>query len=225
MMDGIINLTDLQKEQFQKYMELVLKYNEVMNLTAITDPQEFYEKHFYDSLLPCEEIDFNNKEIIDIGSGAGFPGIPLAIAFPTSKFTLLDPLAKRCNFLEIVIKELNLKNVKVVNKRAEDITNLERENYDIAVSRAVASLNILLELSIPYVKVNGEFIAYKGLKYQEEIDNAKEAFNQLNIHVKKIQKAKLHFSKEERFNIIILKDEVTNKRFPRNFSQIKKKPL
>jgi 16S rRNA (guanine527-N7)-methyltransferase len=211
--------------KLEDYKNLVLSENEKMNLTAITDEKEFIEKHFYDSLLPTECVNFNNKSVLDIGSGAGFPGIPLAILYGNTKFTLLEPMQKRCNFLSDVINKLHLENVKVICKRAEDITENEREKYDIVVSRAVSSLPILLEICTPYLKNGGSFISYKGLKYQDEIDMSKSALKSLNCHVAFVQMRKLPITKEERFNIIIKKDKNTPRKFPRNFSQIKKKPL
>jgi 16S rRNA (guanine527-N7)-methyltransferase len=219
------NFSEEMKSKLQKFMDLVLKENEVMNLTAITDHDEFIDKHFYDSLLPTEVVDFNNKNIIDIGSGAGFPGIPLAITFPNSKITLLDPMNKRCIFLKKVVTELDLKNVTVICKRAEDIDSLSRECYDIVTARAVTNLRVLLELTLPYLKNNGLLVAYKGIKYQDEINEANNALKTLNSKVKLIQNRKLPISKEDRFNIIIVKEKNIDKKFPRDFSQIKKNPL
>ena len=223
-----LNLSSFNEEmqsKLQKFMDLVLKENEVMNLTAITDYNEFIDKHFYDSLLPTEVIDFNNKKIIDVGSGAGFPGIPLAIVFPNSKVTLLEPMNKRCIFLQEVVDELELKNVVIICKRAEDIDFLLRESFDVVTARAVTNLRILVELTLPYLKNKGVLVAYKGIKYKEEINEANNALKVLNSRIEFIQNRKLPISNEDRFNIIIIKEKNIDKKFPREFSQIKKNPL
>jgi len=222
---NLSGFSEEMKSKLQKFMDLVLKENEVMNLTAITDYKEFIDKHFYDSLLPTEVIDFNNKKIIDIGSGAGFPGIPLAIVFPNSKVTLLDPMNKRCVFLKKVVDELGLKNVVIICKRAEDIDSLLRESFDIVTARAVTNLRILVELTLPYLKNNGVLVAYKGIKYKEEINEANNSLKVLNSKIAFIQNRKLPISNEDRFNIIIIKEKNIDKKFPRDFSQIKKNPL
>ncbi len=213
------------KDKFETFKKIVIEENKKFNLTAITSDEAFNEKHFYDSLLPSEYVNFHNKKVLDIGSGAGFPGIPLSFIFPDSSFTLLETTNKKCNFLRNVIKDMDLKNVSVLEKRAEDIKDDERESYDIVVSRAVSDLPILLELAIPYLKIGGILIAYKGNKCNDEINRSKNAFKVLNSKVIAIQERKLPVSKENRFNIIIKKEEKTDKKFPRNFSQIKKRPL
>ncbi len=214
-----------KKEKFDLYKEIVLEENKKFNLTAITEDSAFNEKHFYDSLLPTEVVDFNYKKVLDIGSGAGFPGMPLAITYDNSDFTLLETTGKKCVFLRNTTEKLGLKNVNVLEKRAEDINQEERESFDIVVSRAVSDLQILLEISIPYLKVGGILIAYKGEKYKEEISRCTNAFNMLNCEVLDVQERKLPISNEKRFNIIIKKNKETDKKFPRNFSQIKKRPL
>lgn len=219
------NLNEEKLNKLQSFMNLVLEKNKVMNLTAIVDENEFYEKHFFDSLLPILKVNFDNKTILDVGSGAGFPGIPLAICFPKSKFVLIEPILKRCKFLEEVIASLKLDNVEILNKRAEECVDYMRECADIVVSRAVSSFNILLELCIPFLKINGYGVFYKGLKYQDEINEACNALKELNSKIDLIQNEKLPLSNEDRFNIIVMKLKETNKKFPRNFSQIKKRPL
>lgn len=213
------------KGKFGTYKKIVLEANKTMNLTAIKDDASFDEKHFYDSLLPIECVNFENKKVLDIGSGAGFPGIPLSFMFENSSFTLLETTNKKCEFLRKVISEMNLKNCSILEKRAEDILDSERESFDIVVSRAVSDLPILLELALPYLKVGGILVAYKGGKYLDEIGRSKNALKTLSSKVIDVQKRKLPISNEDRFNIIIMKEKNTDKKFPRNFSQIKKRPL
>lgn len=211
-----------KNEVIEKYITLVLKENEKINLTAITDIDEFRVKHIEDSLKPTLVFDFNNKIIMDLGSGAGFPGIPLAINFPSSKFVLVEPITKRANFLNKVKEELDLKNVEVLNSRIEDLD--KDYKYDVIVSRAVKELRILLELSIPYLKVGGTLIAYKGPKVEEEIEESTNALNLLNAQI--YQKQELNLDKKfSRVNLFIRKLSETDKKYPRNFAQISKKPL
>ncbi len=213
------------EEKIQKFKELVVSYNEKINLTSITESHEFDVKHIEDSLLPSKVVDFNNKKVMDIGSGAGFPGIPLAIYYSTSTFYLVEPTLKRCNFLNIVKEELGLENVKVINKRAEDLDKKEFNDFDLVVSRAVSDLRILLELSIPYLKVGGKLIAYKGDKAEEEIKLSQNCLKVLSSHVESIQKETLSMKELIRNNIIIVKDKETNQKYPRRYNEIKKRPL
>lgn len=211
-----------KNEVIEKYISLVLKENEKINLTAITDIDEFRVKHIEDSLKPSLVFDFNNKVIMDLGSGAGFPGIPLAINFPSSKFVLVEPITKRANFLNKVKEELDLKNVEVLNSRIEDLD--KDYKYDVIVSRAVKELRILLELSIPYLKVGGTLVAYKGPKVEEEIEESTNALNLLSAQI--YQKQELNLNKKfSRVNLFIRKLSETDKKYPRNFAQISKKPL
>lgn len=213
-----------QQKQYEKYYQLIHEYNKVMNLTGIDEKFEVYLKHFYDCLLITKELNklTNSCLIGDIGSGAGFPGIVLAIYYPQHQFHLIEPLQKRCKFLNIVIEELKLKNVLVLNKRAEDLT---REKYDILTSRAVSRLNILLELAIPSLKINGLFLPLKGSKGEEEIQEAQKALEKLNSKIEKIYFEKIPFELSKRVNIKIRKESKTNLKYPRNYSQIKKNPL
>lgn len=217
-------LNDLQMQQLHQYFEMLVETNKVMNLTGITEENDVYEKHFYDSLIFSFDLDLNNKKIVDIGTGAGFPGLVLAICYPNSQITLVEPLTKRCNFLSNVVNELNLKNVTIINKRSEELTNY-KEYFDIATARAVARLNILLELIMPLVKINGLFVALKGRQGEEEINEAKNALFQLNSKIIKVQKLNLFTDNDTRINIFISPEKKISNKYPRNYSQIKKKPL
>ena len=218
-------LSEKQTLQFEKYLYLLQEYNKVMNLTGITEEEEVYEKHFYDSLLFSFGESLNGLSIIDVGSGAGFPGVPLAIAYPTLKVTLLEPLAKRCKFLEIVKNELELTNVDIICQRAEDYSKKNVEKFDIATARAVSKLNVLLEISSQMIKVNGYFIALKGKIAQEEIEQAMNALKILNFKIEKNKEDSLPSEEDKRANIFIKKLGSTNKKYPRNYSQIKNRPL
>lgn len=218
-------LSEKQAFQFEKYLYLLQEYNKVMNLTGITEENEVYEKHFYDSLLFSFGENLNGLTLIDVGSGAGFPGIPLAIAYPNLTITLLEPLNKRCSFLNIVVKELDLKNVTIICERAEIYSRENIEKYDIATARAVSKLNILLEISSQMVKVGGHFIALKGKIAQEEIEQASNALKLLNFKITKIKSDSLPSEEDERKNIFIKKIGRTNPKYPRNYSQIKNRPL
>ena len=157
-----IDLTDKQLEQLEKYYQQLIVENKKYNLTSIIEKEDVYLKHFYDSLTITKIIKLNNQSLCDIGTGAGFPGLVLKIIYPNLKVTLLDATEKKCNFLKLVIKELNLKDIEVINERAEIYSKKIREKYDIVTSRAVAPLKHLLEYSIPLVKVNGYYIAMKS---------------------------------------------------------------
>ena len=212
-----INITELQLKQLERYYELLVEYNKVMNLTGITEKEEVYLKHFYDSLTIAKVIDLNNYETLcDVGTGAGFPGLVLKILYPNLKVTLLDSLNKRLNFLNVVIKELNLKDVETVHSRAEEYN----KKFDITVARAVAPLNILLEYCIPLTKVNGYFIAMKGKN--EESNNA---LLKLDSEIIETNSFLLPIENSDRTIIKIKKLKETNKKFPRKYSEIKKNPL
>ena len=220
-----LELYAVQKEQLHTYFELLVEKNKVMNLTGITEENEVYEKHFYDSLLFSFDIDFSGKTLIDVGTGAGFPGLVLAICYPNLKVTLLEPLNKRCVFLSEVVTALGLQNVEIVNQRSEDYSKNNREKFDYATARAVARLNMLLELVMPLVKVNGTFIALKGRMGYEEVNEAKRALELLNCKVDNVQDVKLLTDDDSRQNIFVLKLKRTSANYPRNYAQIKNKPL
>lgn len=212
-------------DKLKRFMDLVIEHNKSMNLTAITSIKDFYDKHFYDSLYVDNFLDLKNKKIMDLGSGAGFPGIPLAICYPKTKFYLVEPIKKRCNFLELVVKKLDLKNVIILNSRVENLDNEYHNFFDYVISRAVAKTNILLEICAIYTKIKGKIILYKGLKYKEEIDEAKNTFDVLKLKLIKVEKSILPFSKESRFYIIISKNMETPSLYPRPYSKVVKKPL
>ncbi len=221
-----ISLDGFQFLNFKKYMIMLQEKNKVMNLTSIDDEEGIYEKHFYDSLLVVPHLIRETKlEIADIGSGAGFPGIPLAIVLKDYHFTLIEPTKKRALFLEDVIRELDLTNVTVIAERSEDLLPSYCEYFDVVTSRAVAKLQILLELSFPLLKVGGFLLALKGKNAQEEIEESKHALYELHGEVNLVDKLFLPTNNEERNNLIIYKKCKTLDKYPRNYSQIKKNPL
>lgn len=222
---------EVNEEVVQKlsiYKDLLLEWNEKMNLTAITDEYEIIVKHFVDC-LECSKAIKDEKKIIDVGTGAGFPGMVLAIYYPDIEFTLLDGLNKRLIFLQEVVDKLGLKNVKIVHGRAEEIVRIDGlfNYYDASVSRAVANLPVLLEYVSPYVKVGGYSIVMKGDSVEEEVKLAQNALKTLNLKVDE----KINYSytiNNEEYNRSILKIKKTNdtpQKYPRNYGQIKKKPL
>ncbi len=218
-----IEITEKKLDMLASYYNLLIEWNEKINLTAITDREDVYLKHFYDSLTLTKVIDLNEEEsLCDIGTGAGFPGIVLKIFFPHLKLTLVDALNKRIKFLDIVINELNLANVKLVHARAEEYAVKNREQFDIVTARAVAPLNILLEYSIPLVKVDKYFIAMKG---NENLQESSNAFNQLDSRVLEENKFLLPIEGSSRTIIKIQKEQITNRKYPRRYSEIKKRPL
>lgn len=224
-----IVLDDKMLEKFEMYKNLLVEWNEKINLTSITDDYEVIMKHFVDSLEIVKYIN-KNENIIDIGTGAGFPGIVIAIYFDSNvNITLLDALEKRLNFLSEVIQKLGLKKIKLLHGRAEEIGNdiIYREKFDVATSRAVSSMNILLELSIPLIKVNGRCLLLKGSKVREEINASKTALEKLNSKINDdfTYEYKVNDEVYERHIIEVKKSQITNKKFPRNYGQIKKKPL
>lgn len=220
-----IELTDEQKKQLEKYYELLVEYNKVMNLTGITEKEQVYLKHFYDSITLVKVIDLNKEQTLcDIGTGAGFPGLVIKIIFPKLKVTLVDSLNKRIEFLKTVIKELNLNNIEAIHARAEEFARDNREKYDVVVSRAVSNLNTLLEYNIPLLKTNKYFIAYKG-NISQEILESENALKLLNSIIEKKEEFKLPKEESKRTLIKIKKQRPTKKIFPRKYSEIKKKPL
>ena len=220
-----IKPTEKNLENLRIYKDLLITYNQKFNLTAIKTEEEIYLKHFYDSLTLTKGISLDGiLKLLDIGTGAGFPGLVLKIFYPNLEITLLDSNHKKIMFLETVIKALNLTNITCLNTRAESLPSEYREYFDIVTSRAVAQLRILSELSIPYLKVNGTLIAYKGKRANEEIEDAKNAFKILNAKIANVQHEFIDLT-NERNNLFIIKTAECDKKFPRNYSLIKKKPL
>lgn len=219
-----LEVTDEKLDKLNKYYELLVSFNEKINLTAITLKEEVYLKHFYDSLTLVKIIDFNKyNTFCDIGTGAGFPGIVIKIFFPHLKVTLIDALNKRIDFLNVVISELQLKKIETIHSRIEDYGKNNRELYDIVTARAVTNLSNLLEFAIPIVKVNKYFIAMKGSN--NELDTILNASKLLNIKLEDKIEFSLPYEESKRNLIKFVKLDKTNNKYPRKFSEIKKKPL
>ena len=222
----IMNIDEEKAKKFQKYKDLLLEWNNKINLTAITEENEIILKHFIDSCTILKYIE-DNQKIIDIGTGAGFPGIPLKIMNESLKITLVDSLNKRVNFLNEVISELKLENVEGIHSRAEDLgrDNNYREKYDVATSRAVANLSTLLEYLMPFVKVNGICICMKGPNIEEELNEAKKAINELSGKLEGVYNFKLPNSDIERNIIIVRKVDKIKLKYPRKAGMPTKEPI
>ena len=221
--------TDHEAAQFIKYYEMLVEKNKVMNLTAITEYEDVVIKHFKDSLTIKYVLDIGQQKIIDIGTGAGFPGIPLKIMFPETEITLLDSLQKRLLFLDEVITQLDLKKIETIHGRSEDIAHKSdyRENYDICVSRAVANLSTLCELTLPFLKTKGQAVYYKAdiQKTKQEIKEANKAFSILNASIKEIKNFFLSGNTLERTLIVLEKSNNSPLKYPRKAPLPSKKPL
>ena len=221
-----IELTNSQLNAFETYYDMLIDRNKVMNLTAITEFDEVMDKHFLDSVYLFRSIELKaDYKLIDIGTGAGFPGIPLKIVFPELKITLLDSMNKRVGFLNDVIDELNLNDIEAIHGRAEDIARDKtyRASYDIAVSSAVANLSTLSEYCLPFVKIGGKFVSYKSGDCADEVDNAKAAIHLLGGKINKIDE--FSYSNNSRSFIVIDKVMNTSNKYPRKAGLPSKKPL
>ena len=215
-----------QLEQFFVYMNLLIEWNEKMNLTAIIEPEEIILKHFIDSITILNKLE-DNAKIVDVGTGAGFPGIPLSIMNPTLKITLVDSLNKRLIFLQEVVNKLNLKNIEIIHARAEEFGQNKkyRESFDFATSRAVANLATLSEYLIPLIKVNGKVISMKAADAHDEIKDAKKAIEILGGKIEKIDEFNLPQSDIGRTVITIKKEKQTPSKYPRKPGTPSKEPL
>jgi len=220
-----VTLSDNQIKSLETYTFELIKYNEHTNLTAIKEENDIYLKHFYDSLTLVKTINFNEVEnLLDIGTGAGFPGLVLKIAFPHLKVTLLDSNNKKTKFLEHMKDILKLNDVTIINDRSEKYIENKREYYDIVTARAVKNLPVLNELCIPFVKVGGYFLAMKG-QNNEEIEESKYGINILNATIEEIKEIKLPYENSNRTIVKIKKQGLTKNIYPRSYEKIIKKPL
>lgn len=220
-----IKFNDKQIDNFSKYSELLIKWNEKINLTAITDPEGISNKHFLDSILPLNHIDIpKNASLIDVGTGAGFPGLPIKIMREDIELTLLDSLNKRINFLKETVSALDLKKCSCIHLRAEEGGRRPamRERFDIAVSRAVSNLEALSEYCLPYVKLGGIFIAFKSNEIEEELREAKAMIGNLGGTVREVLKLDIPSTDLKRSFVIIEKSAHTPKSFPRTSARINK---
>lgn len=220
-----INITEEQINLLDKFYNLLIGWNEKINLTTITNYEEVYLKHFYDSLTLFKEVELNKDiKLCDVGSGAGFPGIVLKICFPNLKITLVDSLQKRVNYLNEIIKELGLKDIEAIHTRMEEYSKIHEEEYDIITARAVANLNTLLEISVKSLKLNGYLVLMKA-NCEEELNNCKNAVFSLSCKITNINEFKLPKEESKRTLITIEKIAKTNSKYPRTIDKIKKQPL
>ncbi len=215
-----LDLSNKQLKQFERYFELLVEWNEKINLTAITEREEVFLKHFYDSLCLVKAVNLSNQTLLDVGSGAGFPSIPLKIVFPDLQITIIDALQKRIKFLGLLSKEIEIE-VELIHGRAEEFAN--KNYYDLVTARAVANLQMLSELCIPFVKKDGYFISLKGPKYKEEIELCSNAFDILKVHLEDV--VLYQIDNDNRSILKLRKYSESSNKYPRKFSKIKSKPL
>ncbi len=224
-----ISLSPEQMTQFKQYLLLLQEWNEKINLTAITEEEEVYLKHFYDSVTLANYVDFTKKglKLCDVGSGAGFPSIPLKILFPEIEISIVDSLKKRINFLELLVNELGLENVHLHHARAEDFgqTKAFRNGFDVVTARAVANLSVLAEFCLPITKIGGTFAAMKGAKASEELNASKKAIKTLGGKTDKVESFELPEDAGERNIILIKKEKKTPNKYPRKAGTPNKNPL
>lgn len=216
------NPSEEQLQQFHEYLTFLLAQNQVMNLTAITDPLEVYRKHFFDSLALSQVVDLHNKTLLDVGAGAGFPSVPCKIMIPTLEVHIVDSLQKRIAFLHQLFDKLHLSTIQATHQRVEDLP--KEHQYDIVASRAVSRLPILTELCLPFVKVGGYCLAMKSIHYHDELQDSKKAIALLGGQLERIFEYDL--SETERHTILVIrKVKESPKQYPRSFAKIKASPL
>ncbi|HBS10460.1 MAG TPA: 16S rRNA (guanine(527)-N(7))-methyltransferase RsmG [Firmicutes bacterium] len=219
-------LTKEQKEKLILFYNFVIEENKKFNLTAITNEEDFIIKHFYDSLaISLYSSFFEHSKVCDLGPGAGFPSIPLAIKYPNVNFYLVETNKKKCQFIELIKEKLNLENIYVINKRFEELDCKYRHFFDYGITRAVSELRIISELILPFIKVDGLFYAYKGVNYLEEVNKAQTTLKVLNSKIIFEFKYTLPFINQDRFIIIIKKNKEIDIKYPRSYSLILKKSL
>jgi len=214
-------LHTLNHQSYEIYYNYLIQENQKLNLTAITDKEDVYLKHFYDSLMITEYVDFKEKKVLDIGAGAGFPSIPILLKYPSMDLTIIDGLKKRIDFLSRLSERLDI-NGHFIHGRAESLDH--RQTYDIVLARAVAKLNILLEMALPLLKLDGLFIAFKSIHYQEELADAKDAISTLGGQVERVIEYELSDELKHVY-LLIKKVKPTPKAYPRSYAKIKKSPL
>lgn len=223
-----IDISEEQIDVFENYCSLIIDWNKKINITSIIDIDDIIKKHFIDSISICKIInDLNNKKIIDIGSGAGFPGLPIKILFNSVDITFVDSSNKRSKILKIICDEIGINNFSVINESIENISRNEiyRENYDICLSRALAPLNVLIEYSLPLLKIKGKLIAYKGPNYSKEVENANNSLTELNGKIIEKAEFELPFTDLKRSIIVVEKLWKTDNKYPRKVGIPRKRPL